>query len=52
MKIKCPHCKHEWDTQSKMIRISCASCGRKIKKNIELNQEGDTLGTRGSIESN
>lgn len=33
MKAKCenPKCKHEWETDSKLIKVSCPSCGSKVK---------------------
>jgi len=33
-KVKCPKCGYEWETISKLILITCASCGRKIKNPI------------------
>ncbi|GBE19321.1 hypothetical protein BMS3Abin17_00044 [archaeon BMS3Abin17] len=30
MNVKCKKCKYEWDTNSKMIMVSCPSCGYKI----------------------
>jgi predicted nucleic acid-binding Zn-ribbon protein len=35
MKIKCSKCKHEWETKSKLILVTCPSCGLKVKR-IEL----------------
>ena len=33
MKAKCknPKCLHEWNTKSKMMKVSCPGCGGKIK---------------------
>jgi len=30
MKIKCNYCRYEWDTKSKLLRVSCPSCGNKV----------------------
>jgi transcription elongation factor Elf1 len=35
MKIKCPNCKHEWESKSKLGFVICASCGKKIKRKVE-----------------
>jgi len=29
-KLICPHCKHEWETNSKLKLVTCSSCGLKI----------------------
>jgi len=29
--IKCQKCGYEWETNSKMIKVSCPSCGNKVK---------------------
>jgi len=31
MKAKCQKCGYEWETESKMILVSCPSCGSKVK---------------------
>jgi len=33
MKIKCknPKCNHEWNTNSKLILVTCPSCGLKVR---------------------
>jgi len=31
MKIKCPKCKHEWETKSKLKMVTCPSCLLKVK---------------------
>jgi ribosomal protein L37AE/L43A len=31
-KIKCPSCKHEFTTRSKLLLISCANCGKKFRE--------------------
>ena len=38
MIAKCenPICKHEWDCKSKMIQVSCPSCGNKVKLRDEV----------------
>ena len=32
MKAKCPKCKYEWESKSKLIFITCPSCMQKFKK--------------------
>jgi len=36
-KVKCPKCKHEWETKSKLKMVTCPSCQLKVK--IEENQK-------------
>ena len=31
MKTECKKCGYEWETNSKMIMVSCPSCGNKVK---------------------
>ena len=31
MKTKCNYCEYEWNTKSKMLKVSCPSCGMKVK---------------------
>lgn len=31
VKAKCTNCKYEWKTNSTMLRVSCPSCGNKVK---------------------
>jgi len=33
-KVKCPNpeCKYEWETESKLINITCPSCMKKFKR--------------------
>ncbi len=33
MKIRCDKCKYEWETNSKLIWITCPSCRLKVKSN-------------------
>lgn len=42
VKIKCKKCQYEWETNSKLILVSCPSCGTK-NKNIKIgeNQKND-----------
>jgi len=28
--MKCSKCKYEWDTASKLMTVSCPSCGHKV----------------------
>ena len=30
MKIKCPKCKHKWETKSTLSKVTCPSCQLKI----------------------
>ena len=30
IKAKCPRCRYEWETHSKLIKVSCPSCGNKV----------------------
>ena len=27
MMIRCPDCKHKWETKSRLIQVICANCG-------------------------
>ena len=38
-KVKCPKCGYEWETRSKLILITCASCGVKVKNNLQQERE-------------
>jgi len=29
MKIKCSNCNYEWDTTSKLKKVTCPNCGNK-----------------------
>ena len=31
MKLKCNNCKHEWETKSKLVLVTCPCCGLKVK---------------------
>ena len=31
IKVKCPFCKHAFETRSKLMRVTCASCGCKFR---------------------
>lgn len=31
IKAKCLNCSYEWETESKMVKVSCPSCGSKVK---------------------
>ncbi len=31
LKVKCQKCKYEWETNSELIKVSCPSCGSKVK---------------------
>lgn len=35
MKAKCPKCKYEWETKSKLIFITCPSCMLKFRREKE-----------------
>jgi len=30
-KVKCPKCKYEWETKSKLKMVTCPSCQLKVK---------------------
>ena len=32
MKVTCPNCGYEWNTNSNLIYVTCPSCLRKIRK--------------------
>jgi len=34
-KVKCPHCNHEWETKSKLVLVTCAGCGLKIRNPVK-----------------
>jgi Zn finger protein HypA/HybF involved in hydrogenase expression len=31
IKAKCTKCQYEWESNSKMIMVSCPSCGNKVR---------------------
>jgi len=43
MKAKCdnPKCLYEWECNSKMIKVTCPSCGKKVefRKTMENNKD-------------
>jgi len=41
MKAKCPKCRYEWETESKMVFVSCPSCLQKVRI-----KEGNNDGTK------
>ena len=38
-KVKCEKCGYEWETKSKLILITCASCGLKVKNKIKKDKK-------------
>ena len=40
MKVKCKKCEYEWDTKSKLIMVSCPSCGTKNNTNHNPKKDG------------
>ena len=34
MKAKCPKCKYEWDTKSKLDSITCPNCQKKFNSKV------------------
>jgi uncharacterized Zn finger protein (UPF0148 family) len=45
MKIKCPNCKYEWNTNSKLNSVTCPNCQRKfdkIKRDKNENRKRET----------
>jgi len=43
MKAKCTNCKYEWESNSKLLKVSCPSCGNKVKIR-ELNDADEKKG--------
>ncbi|MHA1481991.1 MAG: hypothetical protein ACTSQA_00960 [Candidatus Heimdallarchaeaceae archaeon] len=41
MEIKCKKCKYKWVTRSKLIFVSCPSCGTKNKTGGKQNVTND-----------
>ena len=39
MKLKCEKCGYEWETHSKLIKVSCPSCGSKVLNKIKEDQD-------------
>jgi len=35
MKVKCKKCNYEWNTNSKLARVTCPNCGLKVDKKEE-----------------
>jgi DNA-directed RNA polymerase subunit RPC12/RpoP len=35
VKVKCQKCKYEWITKSKLLKVSCPSCGSKVKNELK-----------------
>ena len=35
MRIKCSKCGYEWNTESKMIWVTCPSCRLKVKNKVK-----------------
>jgi len=35
MEVKCPKCKYEWDTNSKLDFVTCPNCQRKFDKKTQ-----------------
>ena len=31
IKATCENCKYSWETSSEMVKVSCPSCGAKVK---------------------
>lgn len=41
MYVRCEECGYEWDTRSQMVRVSCPSCGAKVK--IRESYDGEPM---------
>ena len=41
MKVKCPHCNHEWETKSKLVMVTCPSCNLKVPNPNKTREVGD-----------
>jgi DNA-directed RNA polymerase subunit RPC12/RpoP len=35
MKVKCPKCKYKWETESKLLYVTCPNCQKKFLKNLK-----------------
>jgi len=42
MNLKCPKCKYEWETKSKLIWVTCPSCRLKVENVIKDKQNDKT----------
>ena len=42
-KLKCPNCKYEWETKSKMIFVCCPCCMKKFDRNKEIDSDSQSL---------
>ena len=40
-KCQNPNCKHKWDSKSKMMFVSCPSCGSKVKLRDKVEDRND-----------
>lgn len=36
-KLKCNKCGYEWVTKSDLLKVSCPSCGNKVKNEVKEN---------------
>ena len=54
MKIKCKKCGYTWNTDSKLIYVSCPSCLQKVETKQKETEESEhlALGTRSGCGSN
>ena len=41
MRITCEHCGYGWDSESKMILVTCPNCGKKTKSPNGQNEKSD-----------
>lgn len=42
VKTKCPNCKYEWKTNSKLDFVTCPNCQKKFKKENEDGKKTST----------
>lgn len=40
MIIRCPDCKHKWEYKGRLKTVWCASCGKKIKIEVQTKLKG------------
>lgn len=60
MNLKCPKCLYEWNTESKLVKVTCPSCNIKIpnpnskgfKSKKEVDQKEQKKGSKSRIPNN
>ena len=41
LRVRCSGCGYEWETQSKHVKVSCPSCGKKVE--IRESYDGEPI---------